>query len=183
MWKTGFKELQGSRRSTQSQSEFIRCQRRSSYRFPNRCLQPRPEGAQGGPELLKTQRETTLSLSIQSAHCASFWASFSSQRHYQSTRTWSPWELEKRRLKRKKLWLQVEKTCDQSFTLPPVQAEEENSSLWDHFLICDMGEEWECITPGTWFLNQQVRQKSHMLQGALEIPKVIWKVQSLWFNA
>lgn len=137
MWKTGFKELRLGQGSIQSQSEFIGCQRRSSYRFLNRHPQPRPEGAQGSPEPPKTQRETTLLSSVQHERPASSWTSSSPRRHHQSTVMWAPWNDKNEAHEEGALVAGEEGIC---LTQPPMQRQEEHSSLQDHFLICDVGK-------------------------------------------
>lgn len=126
MWKMSFKELQPSLGSIQSQSEFIRCQRRSSYRFPNRPLQPRPEGAQGRPELAEDSKGSHSDEAIQRAHPAELPGSLppigTASPHVQSPRG-----ITEMRLKRRKLWVQVRKAWDQ-FSPCLSCREEENSS-------------------------------------------------------
>ena len=83
----------------------------------------------------------------------------------------NPRGMTKMRLKRKKPWLQVEKASDElSFSLPCRQRRKILPSptispavTWENVGI---------LIPGTRLLSQWVRQKSHMLRAALEVPKI-----------
>lgn len=118
MGKIGFKGPPSSWGAF-SQSELIRCQRRSRYRFRNRCLQSKPKGAHGCSAAENPRENTLLNPSSESL-LPSFW----------------PWfllpALQEHKLmalvkgqRRKRLLLLVRKVDDQTWLLP---SKDRNSS-------------------------------------------------------